>query len=431
LYLRLLRLRTVLALRNAVTRLTSRKRDASELQAASLMEILARDREIPLGSDRYKRGTEQFASNLEAICRFFKRKGIPVFVGSLASNLLDQAPFAANANASPGAADSAFAAGRAALEMGDKARADNLLTRARDLDVVRFRAPSEFNRIIRRVTATVGDTYVPVAEAFAATSPAGVPGANIFLEHVHPTREGQALIARVFFTALLRSGVLRGSIDSTRLAPWSVYTSRMELTPLDERIAYHTTRTLTSRWPFVGVSQQKDYRGSYVPRTLLDTLAFAVSAGERWEIAKLRLAADYERKARFDSAAAEYAGLARDAPLASEPWLLLARALGEGGRNAEAEAALKKAVAIRPTPAALDVLAKRAAERHDLAQAVSYFGRSVALDPAQPEALYELALIYGMSRNIGAAQRTALRLSQVSPNDPRLPRLLSVLKGAQ
>jgi lysophospholipase L1-like esterase len=429
LYLRLLRLRTVLALRNGIDRLASRKKADSELEAASLMEILARDREIPLGSDRYELGARQFSANLEAISSVFKRKGIPVFIGSLASNLLDQPPFAANANAAPRAADSTFAAGKKALTAGDKPRADSLLSLARDLDVVRFRAPSEFNRIIRKVAASTGATYVPIAETFAAASPGGVPGANIFLEHVHPTRDGQALIARVFFDALLRSGFLRTNVDSGALAPWASYRSRMDLTPFDERIAYHSTRTLTSRWPFVPVAQQVDYRATYRPRSLLDSLAFAVSAGERWEIAKFRLAADYERKSQFDSAAAEYAGLVRDAPLANEPLLFLARALGEGGRTAEAEAALKRAVAIRPTTAALNVLGKRAAERNELGQAASYFERSVSLEAAQPEVLYELALVYGMSRNIPAAQQAALRLSQISPNDPRLPRLLAVLNG--
>ncbi|HEX2692984.1 MAG TPA: hypothetical protein VHL12_02920, partial [Gemmatimonadaceae bacterium] len=388
-----------------------------------------RDREIPLRSDRYELGVRQFRTNLETISRVFERKGIPVFIGSLASNLLDQPPFAASANAAPRAADSTFAAGKAALEAGDKPRGDSLLSLSRDLDVVRFRAPSEFNAIIQQVTAGTGGTYVPVAEAFAAASPAGVPGANIFLEHVHPTRDGQALIARVFFDALRRTDLLRAKIDSGRLAPFASYRRGMDLTPFDERIAYHSTRTLTSRWPFVPVSQQRDYRATYTPSSFLDSLAFAVSAGERWEIAKLRLAADYERKSQFDSAAAEYAGLARDAPLANEPLLFLARALGEGGRSAEAEAALKRAVAIRPTTAALNVLGKRSAERHDLGQAASYLERSISLDANQPEVLYELALVYGMSRNIPAAQQAALRLSQLAPNDPRLPRLLSVLKA--
>ena len=431
LYLRLLRLRSVLALRNGVARLMSRRKEqGGDLEAASLMEILARDRQVPLASSRYEVGAQQFETNLEAICHLFKRNGISVFVGSLASNLRDQPPFEANANAAPGSADSTFAAARAAFVAGDSTLADSLFTRARDQDVVRFRAPSEFNRIIRRVTARTGAIYVPVAEAFVAASPAGAPGSNIFLEHVHPTRDGQALIGRVFFASLLRSELLGRRADTTRLRSPGEYARGMDLTSFDERIAYHTTRTLKSRWPFVPVSQQIDYRGTYIPASLLDSLAFAVSAGERWEIAKVRLAADYERKMQFDSAAGEYAGLARDAPFTSEPWLFIARALGRAGRTAEAESALKRAVAIHPTPPALNVLGTRAAQRRELPQAILYFEHSVALDPAQPETLYQLSLAYGMSRKIDAARETALRLSRIAPDYPKLPELLRALEFA-
>lgn len=426
-YMRLIRLRLVLALRNGMARVMARKKSGGDLEAASLMEILARDRQIPLGSDRYQAGVNQFESNLEAICRFFKQQAIPVFVGSLASNLRDQPPFAANANSASGSANSVFEAGRTAFGAGDTTRADSLFTRARDLDVVRFRAPSDFNRVIKRVTMRTGAEYVPVAEAFVAASPGGAPGSNIFLEHVHPTRAGQALIGRVFFEALLRSGILGLSADTTRLRTWDDYGRGTDLTPFDERIAYHTTRTLKSRWPFVPVSRQVDYRGTYTPATLLDSLAFAVSAGSRWELAKLQLAGDYERRMQFDSAVAEYAGLARDAPLNSEPWLLTARALGRAGKTAEAETALKRAVAIRPTPAALNVLGTRAAQGHDPARAISYFEQSLALDPAQPEILYQLTLEYGVTRNLAAARGTAMRLARIAPAHPGLRQLLQLL----
>lgn len=432
LYLRLLRLRSVLALRNGIARVMSRRKEqGGDLEAASLMEILARDRLIPLGGSRYRAGADQFESNLEATCRLFKRKGIAVFVGSLASNLRDQPPFAADANAAAGSADTTFAAGRSAFVSGDSAIADSLFIRARDLDVVRFRAPSEFNLIIRRVTSRTGAIYVPVAESFAAASPGGAPGSNIFLEHVHPTRAGQALIGRVFFESLLRSGLLGSGADTTRIRSWNEYALRTELTPFDERIAYHTTRTLKSRWPFVPVSQQVDYRGRYIPANLLDTLAFAVSAGARWEIAKFRIGGAYERRMQFDSAAAEYAGLARDAPLTSEPWLFIARALGRAGRPAEAESALRRAVAIRPTTGALNLLGTRAAQRRELPSAISYFEQSLALEPAQPETLYQLSLTYGMSRNITAARGTALRLSRIAPDYPKLPELLRALEFTQ
>jgi tetratricopeptide (TPR) repeat protein len=391
------------------------------------MEILARDRQIPLGSSRYDAGAHQFASNMEALCRLFRHKGIPVLVGSLASNLLDQPPFAAEANAARGSADAVFAAGRAAFLAGDTIFADSLLGRARDLDVVRFRAPSEFNRIIRRVSERTGAIYVPVTEAFAAVSPGGAPGSNIFLEHVHPTRTGQVLIARVFFESLVRSGLLGQRPDTARLRSWDEYARNMELTPFDERIAYHTTRTLKSRWPFVPVPQQVDYRGKYVPTSLLDSLAFAVSAGERWEIAKLRLAGDYERRTQFDSAAAEYAGLARDAPLVSEPLLLMARDLDLAGRHDAAEAALRRAVEIHPTAPALNTLAVSAAKRRQIPEAIALFKRSLEIEPAQADVLYQLSLSYGMSRDLPNARATAIRLARLEPRYPRLGELLSTL----
>ncbi|MFN2603933.1 MAG: GDSL-type esterase/lipase family protein [Gemmatimonadaceae bacterium] len=427
LYLHLLHLRSVLALRNAIAAVMRRSHPAKgDLEEASLMEVLARDQQVPLKSPRYNEGVRQFESNLESIADVFKRKGIPVLIGSLASNLRDQPPFAADANSRRGAADSAYEAARGDLSRGDTIAAKYLFSRARDLDVIRFRAPSEFNQIIRQVCVRTGATYVPVAEAFAAGSPGGIPGSNLFLEHVHPTRAGQALIGQVFFQSLLGAKLLR-AVDTTRLRSWDEYARGTDLTPFDERIAFHITRTLTLRWPFVPVARQVDYRGQYVPVSLLDSLAFAVSRGARWPTAKLQLGADYERRKQFDSAAAEYAGLARDAPLLDEPWLLIARSLGEAGRTHEAEAALRRSVAIRPTAPALAVLGTRAAQRRDIPEAISFFRQSLALDPAQPRVLYQLSLAYGMSRDIVNARDAALRLAQIEPNYPGLAGLLSAL----
>jgi tetratricopeptide (TPR) repeat protein len=347
-------------------------------------------------------------------------------VGSLVSNLRDQPPFVATANSEPGGADSTYVAAVSALSRGDTTDALKLFIRARDLDVVRFRAPGEFNEIVRRVSARTGAVYVPVAEVFAAASQGRVPGSNLFLEHVHPTRTGQALIGRVFFESLLHAHVLT-SADTTRMRSWDEYFRGTDLTPFDERIAYHTTRTLTLRWPFVPVARQVDYRGQYVPVNLVDSLAFAVSRGARWEGEKLGLGADYERRKQFDSAAAEYAGLARDAPLADEPLLLMARSLGEGGRSDSAEVALRRAVAIHPTAPALTVLATRAAQRRNIPEAISLFRQSLELRPAQPDVLYQLCLAYGASRDLPNARDAAMRLAQIAPNYPRLPELLRAL----
>jgi tetratricopeptide (TPR) repeat protein len=427
LYLKLLRLRTVLALRNLFVALrSSGKTSDPSLEAASLMEVLARDRQVPLGSPLYGRGIKQFEDNLDAIIHVFERNRVPVFVASVASNLRDQPPFAADANARAGGADSVFQLARATLGRGDTTQALKLYSSARDMDVVRFRAPGTFNEVIQRVAARNGATYVPVAEAFAAASPGRIPGANLFLEHVHPTREGQALIGQVFFDALLKGNLFGNGADTSRVRPWIEYVRDQAVTPFDERIAFHTTRTLTLRWPFVPVTRQVDYRGTYVPTDLLDSLAFAVSRGDRWEVAKLNLAAAYEKRHQYDSAAAEYAGLARDAPLLEEPNRLLARALALAGRSSQADTALRKA-GIAPTAQSLAALARIAAQRRNIPEAISLYQRSLALEPKQPDALYQLSLTYGLARDLPNAQKTAIQLARVAPDYPGLPELLSTL----
>jgi lysophospholipase L1-like esterase len=427
LYLKLLRLRIVLALRNLFASLRSpgKTSDAS-LEAASLMEVLARDREVPLGSPLYERGVTQFEQNLDAIIHAFERNRVPVFVASVASNLRDQPPFAADANARAGGADSVFQLARATLGRGDTTQAEKLFSSARDMDVVRFRAPGTFNEVIQRVAARNGAMYVPVAEAFAAASPGRIPGANLFLEHVHPTREGQALIGHVFFESVLKGSLLGNGADTSRVRQWNEYVRSEAMTPLDERIAFHTVRTLTLRWPFVPVARQVDYRGTYVPTDLLDSLAFAVSRGGRWEVAKVELAAAYEKRQQYDSAAAEYAGLARDAPLLEEPHRLLARALALAGHSSQADTALRKA-GIAPTAQSLAALARIAAQRRNIPEAISLYQRSLALQPKQPDALYQLSLTYGLARDLPNAQKTAIQLARVAPDYPGLPELLSTL----
>lgn len=428
-YLRLLRSSLVLALRRGIPLLRLHDKGGVELETASMMEALGRDQEIAFGSRAYHEGVRQFETNLEDIVKTFRRNGIPVFIGSLSSNLRDLEPFAAAENDLPGGAREAFRLAHAALAAGDSAWAREQFIRARDLDVVRFRAPSEFNAVIKRVASRTGAIHVPVTEAFDKASPAGVPGANLFLEHVHPNREGYALIAQAFLTAIQHAGVLGRQARTEHLRPWEEYVAGTTLTPLDERIAFHMKRTLESTWPFVPPERRWDYRGVYQPVDLLDSLALHVSRGAPWEQAKLQMAASYESREQFDSAAAEYAGLARDALLFDEPLRLQGRALMLAGRSEEADRVFRRALSIRPTPVTLNALGWLAAERGDAPSAVHYFRQSIDLDPGQPAALYQLSLLYGMTNNIAAARETAGRLARLAPDYPGLSEWLETLSG--
>jgi len=426
--LALQRLRTVMLLRTATVWLRKKVTRAGgpAPDEASFMESLAGNKSIPLASAEYRHGVQQFETNLSDLLGRFQRAAVPVFVASQTWNLRDQPPLAADDNGRAGGADSAFARARTFLSARDSNAAAADFRKARDLDVLRFRAPGDFNEVIRRVAAAKGATYVPMDERFSAASPFGITGHELFLEHIHPTRHGYALMGEVFFDAM-RASRLLASAKLERLRPWTEYEARQQLTPFDERVAYHTVRTLQTRWPFVPVSRQMDYRGTYAPKDLLDSLALAVSRGSQWEFAKLQLAQSYERRRFPDSAVAEYRGLARDAPLFETPNRLLARALIMSGKPAEAEAPLRAALADQPTAEAARSLAVIVLHRREFAEGIKLLQMSLRLDPNNPDALYQLALALGASGDTPSATAVARRLAELAPSHPGLPGLLKAL----
>ena len=430
-YLRLLGLRTFLVLRDGVASLRQQAAAGAASGgegAASLMEVLARDQQIPLGGESYLAGLSQFSGNLERIVARLRSSGVTVFVASVASNERDLPPLAAPANDQPAGAREVYLAAQQAFADGDSAAARDGFARARDLDVVRFRAPGALDSVVRAVARRTGAIYVPVAEAFAAASPAGSPGNELFLEHVHPNARGYSLIARTFFDAIQQARFLDHEARPGRLRPWSEYEDGRALTELDELIAHHARRTLLTRWPFVPVEKQLDYRGSYRPQGLTDSLALLVSRGGMgWAEAKLRLGAHYEAMGAPDSAAAEYRGLVREAPVAAAPRQLLARALAAAEREGQSEEALRARMASSPSADVAFQLGVLALQRRDLARGIELLEQSVQLDSLRPEALYQLSLAYGLARDLPRARSTAARLARLQPGYPGLAGWLEVI----
>jgi predicted Zn-dependent protease len=181
------------------------------------------------------------------------------------------------------------------------------------------------------------------------------------------------------------------------------------------------------RWPFVPSSEQQDYRGTYRPVGVLDSLSFLVSRGAPWPPMKLRMAQAYETVGQPDSAVSEFRGLARETPQFAEPWALLGRALLQAKADSEALVAFQRALAIRPT-ADVAFLAGDLAMRHkNPAAAVPFLETAVRMGIARPDALYELSLAYGLAHDANRARATALQLARVAPTYPGLADWLRTL----
>jgi lysophospholipase L1-like esterase len=430
-YLGALRLRTVVLLRAGLEKVwsTVAKRGHADANAATFMETVANDESIPIDSPAYVAGLRQFASNLDVLLTRLRRAGIPVFIGSIASNERDQPPFVSPKN---GPARAAFDTAQARLKAGDTTAARAAFIRARDLDVVRFRAPSALDAEIRKLADDDGATYVPSAEFLAAASPGGIPGHELFLEHVHLNQHGYALLAKAFFDALAARGFLGHPARPDRLADWGTYETGMEITPFDQRIVEHTVRTVTTRWPFVDREHALDYRATYRPAGTSDSLALVVSrGGMSWAEAKVLVASGEASRGRLDSAAAEYRGLVRDAPFLELPNRLLGRTLVEQGRPAEAVPYLERAFRLQPTGEAAFLLGNIALDARQLDRAIVLLDQASRLAPASALPPFRLSVAFGLSHNLEAARAAAARAALLDPQLPGIREWMATLRMGQ
>lgn len=219
--------------------------DAPDRRDGTLMSRVAAERSIPLGSAAYERGIDQFRGNLERLLATYAAAGIPVFIGTLASNERDQPPFAGGADGADGAQDR-FERARALEAAGNHAAARTEYLAAKDRDELRFRAPEAFNDVIRGVAEEAGATVVDVQAALAAASRDGIIGADLMLEHVHPNVEGYFRLAGAFVPALRRwLGPPGVEIDEA--------TARREMpvTEVDRLNGEYRVAVLRNDWPFV------------------------------------------------------------------------------------------------------------------------------------------------------------------------------------
>lgn len=244
----------------------------------TLMARVAAERRIPLDSPLYRAGVAQFESNLERLLARYRQAGIAVLIATLVSNERDHAPFASSE--SP-AASARLQASAAALTAGRVAEAEALartvveahpgsalaryrlaaaLARAnrdaealqewqaaRDLDELRFRAPTRFGQIIREAAERSAATLVDAEARFRERSPHAAVGAELMLEHLHPNVDGYFLLADAFHDALLARG-LPG--DATRAVADDVARREVPLSRAEELFGQYKLMRLMNDWPF-------------------------------------------------------------------------------------------------------------------------------------------------------------------------------------
>lgn len=388
-----------------------------ENSGGTLMQRMAENRSIAWGSREFHLASEVFRENIADLAEFCRAQNIPLLIGDLVSNIHDQQPFqnvisdttafnnrqrralAAAKNglgaealleieklieAEPLAASPYYLKGQWQLAGGDSAGARDSFYRAKDLDGLRFRAAEALNDVIYRLAENYPLQVVSLKHDFEKISTAGIPGSNLFLEHLHPNIRGYQLMAGSFLRKILDSKIISAEVQGGDLNPDEVLASLV--TPLDREMAAIRIDYLMSGWPFqesLPVPQEHFpvENPTDIRKIALDCWLEKIS----WEEAHVAAAQYYRNRGDFAAAMREYRTLTLATPLNASPYRKLAQLLMQQRR-------LREALAI-------------------LLESTIYF--------EDAEILLEVANIYLLGKNLTAAKATLETVLRLLPRDPR------------
>ena len=213
LYLKLKDFRIFQLLQNIYWQFAQPADQGNNHKSRTFMAKVAKHKNIVFGSDLYEAGLQQFQRNMTLVLDKYQAAGIPVFISSIASNLADQPPFSSEpaqslSKESLTNANALYQQGKIYLAEGKYKKAEQALIKARDYDLLRFRAPSEINAIISELTTPQSVYFVDANQRLVDAAKHNIIGNDLMLEHLHPTIDGYFIIADSFYKALQKSDVL-------------------------------------------------------------------------------------------------------------------------------------------------------------------------------------------------------------------------------
>jgi tetratricopeptide (TPR) repeat protein len=253
------------------------------------------DNPIAADDPRLNAVYDNLRRNLESICRMGRKGGASTILSTVAVNLKDCPPFGSQHRGGISAGElneweSLFNSGVKMEEVGkwpealeqyeSAAQIDDRFAElryrmgrclmkeekyeearghfiaARDLDVLRFRADTNINRIIREVGEEYAASGVHIVDAEQILAPEGgsadgIPGKELFFEHVHFEFAGNYLLARAVFDGV-EAALPQLAAARKQASPLSQQecAKALALTPKNELVRLQSMAPLMSRPPF-------------------------------------------------------------------------------------------------------------------------------------------------------------------------------------
>jgi len=422
------------------------------------------------------RACENFKENLNDILRAGQSAGVPVILSTVGSNLKDCAPFGSLHSAAlnalqksewdalyqegvtleasgdfPGAlkkyqqaeaidpqyAELHFRCGHCQLALTNLEPALSDFILARDDDTLAFRADSRINRIIEdaaEAKASQGIYFLDALGTLARSSPAQIPGNELFYEHVHLNFEGNYLLGRSFAEQTLK--LLPKSILARGKAGWAaaeLCDRRLAVSAWDRFRVWQEIYSRVSEPPFTDqlndVPRAKFYMAKL--RDLNSQMTEENRARSRavYEEALALNPDDYCLRENFAQFLDQTGNLA-EAPgeeqrvselLPQNPMTpcIVGRLQVRLGNDGEAEKSFLRALAVRRDYVpALNEMGMLMANQNKTAEAAKYFARSLKMDPGSVQAYQNWGFMEQNEGDWNQAVSLYQAAANLQPNGP-------------
>ena len=393
-----------------------------EESPGTLMSRMAKDQYIPMNSDKYTIGLEQFEGNMREILELIKSHDVPVIIGKVVSNLKDQKPFISVPSEEYPTANQVYEEAKKKLMNGHSKDADSLFRLAKDLDALRFRAPEKINPIIRQVCGEYNATCVSIDSIFNSVSPYGIIGNNLMTDHLHPNIEGYQLMGKAYYEAMEQAGYLPK--NEKPQIPFSSQDSLTRIdftfTDLDSTIGNCRMLLLQNDWPFIEKWQKKPTRLLFTPKNFLDSIAFNFMMNKiSWADAHLNAADAYLKKHDVNGYLKHMDILLYQYPIVVEYYDQISLTLLQMQLYDTAIKYLHARYKIEPDDYSAKWIGNIALFKGNADEAINYLTKSYELNSTDAQVLYNLAGAYYQKKLYNAALNTINNCLNIEPNYPQ------------
>lgn len=265
----------------------------------SLMQQMPGDKQIAFESKKYWQAINQFRYNINRTCEILDKANIPVLISNLVSNEKDLKPFISD-SVYEFSAMNFFEKARVQYENENYEEAKKLYIKAKEYDLLRFRAPALLNKEIENIAGNYNQVkLVDSRSRFEQVSPYGIIGKETVLEHVHPNLFGYALLSDAFFVKMKELKL----IDSnwSKAMSFEQLLKEMPVNEVDSLKGVYQIQFMLNEWPFSNNPIPK--RELIKPKTELEQDILKYTVGETsWDKVQAKLYVSERKNGNVKSA---------------------------------------------------------------------------------------------------------------------------------